>query len=84
MSLTWNFRRFLPVFLAIAALATSAFAQPGDATYRVRFDATWTAEQAVRNYDPCISCSVHFLDFTREWKAYTPIETSYASSGFSL
>ena len=23
--------------------------------------ATWMAEQAVRNYDPCISCSCHFL-----------------------
>jgi coenzyme F420-reducing hydrogenase alpha subunit len=25
-------------------------------------EATWRAEQAVRNYDPCISCSTHFLD----------------------
>jgi coenzyme F420-reducing hydrogenase alpha subunit len=24
--------------------------------------ATWRAEQAIRNYDPCISCSTHFLD----------------------
>ncbi len=23
---------------------------------------TWQCEQAVRNYDPCISCSAHFLD----------------------
>ena len=23
---------------------------------------TWQCEQAVRNYDPCISCSVHFLN----------------------
>jgi coenzyme F420-reducing hydrogenase alpha subunit len=23
--------------------------------------ATWRAEQAIRNYDPCISCSTHFL-----------------------
>ncbi|MCB2229605.1 Ni/Fe hydrogenase subunit alpha [bacterium] len=23
---------------------------------------TWQCEQAVRNYDPCISCSCHFLD----------------------
>ncbi len=23
-------------------------------------------ERAIRNYDPCISCSAHFLDFTRE------------------
>ncbi len=24
-------------------------------------DATWLAEQAIRNYDPCISCATHFL-----------------------
>jgi len=24
-------------------------------------DATWLAEQSIRNYDPCISCSTHFL-----------------------
>jgi coenzyme F420-reducing hydrogenase alpha subunit len=24
-------------------------------------DATWLAEQTVRNYDPCISCATHFL-----------------------
>jgi sulfhydrogenase subunit alpha len=24
-------------------------------------EATWLAEQTVRNYDPCISCSTHFL-----------------------
>jgi len=24
-------------------------------------EATWMAEQTVRNYDPCISCSTHFL-----------------------
>jgi coenzyme F420-reducing hydrogenase alpha subunit len=31
-------------------------------------DATWRAEQAVRNYDPCISCATHFLrlDIQRE------------------
>jgi len=23
--------------------------------------ATWKCEQAVRNYDPCISCATHFL-----------------------
>jgi len=23
--------------------------------------ASWVCEQAIRNYDPCISCSVHFL-----------------------
>ena len=25
-------------------------------------------EHLIRNYDPCISCSVHFLKFSREWK----------------
>ncbi len=25
---------------------------------------TWKCEQAIRNYDPCISCSVHFLNLT--------------------
>ena len=30
-------------------------------------DAALTArcEQTIRNYDPCISCAAHFLDFTR-------------------
>jgi coenzyme F420-reducing hydrogenase alpha subunit len=23
---------------------------------------TWACEQAIRNYDPCISCATHFLD----------------------
>jgi coenzyme F420-reducing hydrogenase alpha subunit len=22
---------------------------------------TWKCEQAIRNYDPCISCATHFL-----------------------
>ena len=26
----------------------------------------WRCEQAIRNYDPCISCSCHFLDLTVE------------------
>ena len=26
----------------------------------------WQCEQAIRNYDPCISCSTHFLDLTVE------------------
>jgi coenzyme F420-reducing hydrogenase alpha subunit len=26
----------------------------------------WECEQAIRNYDPCISCSAHFLDLTVE------------------
>jgi coenzyme F420-reducing hydrogenase alpha subunit len=25
---------------------------------------TWRCEQAVRNYDPCISCATHFLKLT--------------------
>jgi sulfhydrogenase subunit alpha len=27
---------------------------------------SWQLEQAIRNYDPCISCSTHFLDLTVE------------------
>ena len=27
-------------------------------------DMTWLCEQAVRNYDPCISCATHFLTLT--------------------
>jgi coenzyme F420-reducing hydrogenase alpha subunit len=27
---------------------------------------TRQCEQAIRNYDPCISCSAHFLDLTIE------------------
>ena len=27
-------------------------------------EATWKCEQAIRNYDPCISCSTHFLKLT--------------------
>jgi coenzyme F420-reducing hydrogenase alpha subunit len=27
---------------------------------------TWLCEQAIRNYDPCISCSTHFLDLKIE------------------
>jgi coenzyme F420-reducing hydrogenase alpha subunit len=28
-------------------------------------DATLRCEHLIRNYDPCISCSVHFLKFSR-------------------
>jgi sulfhydrogenase subunit alpha len=38
----------------------------GDAT-RLDLDdqqLTWQCEQAIRNYDPCISCATHFLDLT--------------------
>ncbi len=27
---------------------------------------TWQCEQAIRNYDPCISCATHFLDLSVE------------------
>ena len=27
---------------------------------------TWQCEQAVRNYDPCISCATHFLNLKVE------------------
>lgn len=36
------------------AIASRLAAMPHD-------EATWLAEQTVRNYDPCISCSTHFL-----------------------
>lgn len=29
-------------------------------------EATWKCEQAIRNYDPCISCATHFLKLTIE------------------
>ncbi len=38
----------------LGALAPQLAEQPLEA-------ATWLAEQAVRNYDPCISCATHFL-----------------------
>ena len=30
-------------------------------------DVALKCEHMIRNYDPCISCSVHFLKFTRSW-----------------
>jgi coenzyme F420-reducing hydrogenase alpha subunit len=30
-------------------------------------DAALRCEHLIRNYDPCISCSVHFLTFSRSW-----------------
>jgi sulfhydrogenase subunit alpha len=30
----------------------------------------WQLEQAIRNYDPCISCATHFLDLTVERTGY--------------
>jgi coenzyme F420-reducing hydrogenase alpha subunit len=29
---------------------------------------TWQCEQAIRNYDPCISCATHFLKLRVEWE----------------
>jgi len=40
--------------LDLAAMAAQLAALPHE-------KATWMAEQAVRNYDPCISCATHFL-----------------------
>ena len=31
--------------------------------------ASLACERVIRNYDPCISCSVHFLRFSRSWNA---------------
>ena len=31
-------------------------------------EAALKCEHLIRNYDPCISCSVHFLRFSRTWK----------------
>ena len=31
-------------------------------------DLQWQLEQAIRNYDPCISCATHFLDLTVDRK----------------
>jgi coenzyme F420-reducing hydrogenase alpha subunit len=31
-------------------------------------EAALKCEHLIRNYDPCISCSVHFLNFSRSWR----------------
>ncbi len=31
-------------------------------------EASLRCEHVIRNYDPCISCSVHFLRFSRSWR----------------
>jgi coenzyme F420-reducing hydrogenase alpha subunit len=38
-------------------------------------EAAMRCEHLIRNYDPCISCSVHFLRFTRSWRGPTPTTT---------
>ncbi len=40
-------------------------------------------EHVIRNYDPCISCSVHFLKFSRSWRGSdgdTTVKSSEAAS----
>ncbi len=34
---------------------------------------TWRCEQAIRNYDPCISCATHFVNLQKNRKDGTPI-----------
>jgi coenzyme F420-reducing hydrogenase alpha subunit len=38
-------------------------------------EATLRCEQLIRHYDPCISCSVHFLHLTREVRHSTEQES---------
>ena len=40
---------------------TSAPSSPTGWSFRVN-SSPWDCEQAVRSYDPCISCAAHFLD----------------------
>ncbi len=47
-------------------------AMGGDLARLPHEQATWRAEQAVRNYDPCISCSTHFLKLERVGLAAPP------------
>ena len=39
-------------------------------------EVTWKCEQAVRNYDPCISCATHFLKLRVERDVEAGIEGS--------
>jgi sulfhydrogenase subunit alpha len=41
-------------------------------------EAALKCEHLIRNYDPCISCSVHFLKFSRTWRA---VGTGAATAG---
>ena len=43
----------------LRAFVTKNIALPKD-------ELTWKCEQAIRNYDPCISCATHFLDLRIE------------------
>ncbi len=49
----------------LVALAPSLAAMPLE-------EATWRAEQAIRNYDPCISCATHFLKLEIEQVGEVP------------
>ena len=42
---------------------------------------TWQCEQAIRNYDPCISCSCHFLRVDREREAGSETESAAGGPG---
>jgi coenzyme F420-reducing hydrogenase alpha subunit len=41
---------------------------------------TRQCEQAIRNYDPCISCSAHFLDLTVERSLFSRTDGGSSSS----
>ncbi|MGZ5261745.1 MAG: hypothetical protein ACXWC0_29355, partial [Burkholderiales bacterium] len=47
-----------------------------DLIQRSQAEATHTCEVAIRNYDPCISCSTHFLKLEIERGAGKPRECS--------
>ena len=38
-------------------------------------EAALKCEHLIRNYDPCISCSVHFLKFTRSWDGSSQVNS---------
>ena len=54
-----DFNAGCPIENDIAAFAAHHLSLP-DAELQ------WHCEQAIRNYDPCISCATHFLNLTVE------------------
>jgi sulfhydrogenase subunit alpha len=44
-------------------------------------EAVLRCEHLIRNYDPCISCSTHFLKFSRTWQWTTPVASSPGNRG---
>lgn len=42
---------------------------------------TWQCEQAIRNYDPCISCAAHFLKLNIERNGYDSTSTNSGDRG---